>query len=67
MGSSVGIMYFGGQMAGTIAPTLIGYIITVFNGSYNGAFVLLIFALVITIIAGSLLNVKKVNNEVAGE
>lgn len=67
MGSSVGIMYFGGQMAGTIAPTLIGYTITVFNGSYNGAFVLLIFALVITIIAGSLLNVKKVNNEMAGE
>lgn len=50
MGSAVGIMYFGGQMAGTIAPTLMGYTITLFNGSFSGAFTLLIFSLVVPII-----------------
>lgn len=50
MGSTVGIMYFGGQMAGTIAPTLMGYMITLFGGSYDAAFTLLIASLVIPII-----------------
>ncbi|OIK13820.1 MFS transporter [Bacillus sp. MUM 116] len=50
MGTTVGIMYFGGQMAGTIAPTLMGYMITLFKGSYSGAFTLLILSLVIPIL-----------------
>ncbi len=62
MGSAVGMMYFGGQMAGTLAPTLMGYMISVFNGSYNGAFVLLIAALVIPILASLFLNMKGDND-----
>jgi MFS family permease len=58
MGSTVGIMYFGGQMAGTIAPTLIGYTITIFNGSFNGAFTILIGALFISIIASIFIKLK---------
>ena len=61
MGSTVGIMYFGGQMAGTIAPTLLGYMITLFNGSYDAAFTVLIIALVIPIITCFFLTLK--NNE----
>ncbi|MGX9134745.1 MFS transporter [Rummeliibacillus sp. JY-2-4R] len=77
MGSAVGMMYFGGQMAGTLAPTLMGYMISVFHGSYNGAFVLLIVSLVIPIIASLFLNMKgdgeknskaqKLSNEVGSE
>lgn len=58
MGSTVGIMYFGGQMAGTIAPTVIGYTITIFNGSYNAAFILLMGSLGISIIASILIKLK---------
>ena len=58
MGSTIGIMYFGGQMAGTIAPTLIGYMLTIFNGSYNGAFTLLMGSLFISIIASFFLKLN---------
>lgn len=63
MGSTVGIMYFGGQMAGTIAPTVMGYTITVFNGSYSGAFTLLIASLVIPIVTSLFLNFKSTRQE----
>ncbi|USK61443.1 MFS transporter [Peribacillus asahii] len=67
MGSTVGIMYFGGQMAGTIAPTLMGYTITLFNGSYNGAFTLLIGSLFIPIIASLFLKLNSTKQEVGSE
>ncbi|WP_026573892.1 MFS transporter [Bacillus sp. UNC438CL73TsuS30] len=63
MGSAVGIMYFGGQMAGTIAPTLMGYTITLFNGSYSGAFTLLIFSLVIPILTSIFLKTNSIQKE----
>ena len=66
MGSTVGIMYFGGQMAGTIAPTLIGYTITLFNGSYNGAFTLLIASLCISIIASFFLKFNSAQQKSLG-
>jgi sugar phosphate permease len=67
MGSTVGIMYFGGQMAGTIAPTLIGYTITLFNGSYNGAFSLLIGSLFISIIASFFLKLNSTKQQEIGD
>lgn len=67
MGSTVGIMYFGGQMAGTIAPTLIGYTISVFNGSYNGAFTILIGSLFIPIIASFFLKLNSVKQQEIGD
>ncbi|RNB83988.1 MFS transporter [Brevibacillus nitrificans] len=63
MGSTVGIMYFGGQIAGTIAPTLLGYMITLFNGSYDAAFTLLIIALVIPLITCFFLRLQQTQNE----
>ncbi|KAA9018997.1 MFS transporter [Niallia endozanthoxylica] len=68
MGTTVGIMYFGGQMAGVIAPTVMGYTITLFNGSYNGAFMLLMGALSIPIIVSLFLkgnSTKKAARSVA--
>lgn len=67
MGSAVGIMYFGGQMAGTIAPTLIGYMITVFKGSYNGAFTLLIASLGVSILASFFLKFNTKQQEIKDE
>lgn len=43
-GSSVGIVNFGGQLAGFIAPLLIGYLVEAFGGSYSIAFLFLVFA-----------------------
>jgi sugar phosphate permease len=67
MGSAVGIMYFGGQIAGTIAPTLIGYMITVFKGSYNGAFTLLIGSLAVSILASFFLKFNTKQQEIKDE
>lgn len=63
MGTTVGIMYFGGQMAGVIAPTLMGYTISLFNGSYDGAFALLIGALFIPIITSLFLKLNATKQE----
>ncbi len=63
MGTTVGIMYFGGQMAGVIAPTVMGYTISLFNGSYNGAFTLLIGALFIPIITSLFLKLNATKQE----
>ncbi|MFP5108517.1 MFS transporter [Neobacillus sp. C211] len=67
MGTTVGIMYFGGQMAGTIAPTLMGYTITLFNGSYTGAFTLLIVALMIPIVTSLFLNFKTATQDMRSD
>ncbi|WP_423800618.1 MFS transporter [Neobacillus sp. SAB-20_R2A] len=66
MGTTVGIMYFGGQMAGTIAPTLMGYTITIFNGSYSGAFTLLILSLVIPIVTSLFLKTNSHSTQIKG-
>ena len=63
MGTTVGIMYFGGQMAGVIAPTVMGYTISLFNGSYDGAFALLIGALFIPIITSLFLKLNATKQE----
>ncbi|MGE8018900.1 MFS transporter [Peribacillus frigoritolerans] len=36
-GSITGLVSFGGQIAGGISPVVIGFILTLFNGSYNAA------------------------------
>lgn len=42
IGTATGIIYFGGQLAGAVSPYVMGLIITIFNGSYNAAFLFLI-------------------------
>lgn len=36
-GSVTGLVSFGGQIAGGISPVVIGFVLTLFNGSYNAA------------------------------
>lgn len=59
-GSSVGIVNFGGQLAGFIAPIVIGWLVTVFNGSYSAAFLFLVFAAALAFVSSISLNAKKV-------
>lgn len=55
VGSFMGVMYFMGAVAGTIAPMLLGFLITSFDGSYNAAFWFLILILIIPIIGAIVL------------
>jgi sugar phosphate permease len=44
-GSSSGTVNFGGQAAGAISPFLMGYLIDLYKGSFDAAFVLLIISI----------------------
>lgn len=57
-GSSVGIVNFGGQLAGFIAPLLIGYLVQAFGGSYSIAFLFLVFSAGIAFVASLTFNNK---------
>lgn len=43
-GSASGLVTFAGQIAGAVSPAAIGFIITLFKGSYNAAFWFLVIA-----------------------
>lgn len=51
IGTSVGFINFGGQIAGALSPAVIGLIITLSNGSYTGVFIFLTIMVLIPIIA----------------
>ncbi|MGE7768315.1 MFS transporter [Peribacillus sp. NPDC096540] len=67
MGSATGMIYLGGQTAGVIAPTAMGFIIQQFNGSYNAGFWFLIAALGISLLVGMTLRVSNTTDTQAGE
>jgi len=52
MGTATGMVYFGGQLAGVIAPTAMGFMIQQFNGSYNAGFWFLIVSLGVSLLVG---------------
>ncbi|MGG0848904.1 MFS transporter [Peribacillus simplex] len=52
IGTATGMVYLGGQLAGVIAPTVMGFMIQQFNGSYDAGFWFLISALFIALIVG---------------
>lgn len=58
-GTSMGIANTGGQLAGFVTPLAIGFIVDMFNGSYNAAFIMLIVFAVICTISLLTLNYKK--------
>jgi MFS family permease len=45
-GRAVGIFNTGGQMAGLVAPTIIGYLVDVSKGSFNTSFIFMIGCLI---------------------
>lgn len=55
MGSSVGFVNLASQIAGIISPAVMGFLITLFNGSYVGAFSFLIIAAIVAVIFSMLL------------
>ncbi|MGV7242364.1 MFS transporter [Caballeronia sp. M23-90] len=55
VGSATGLINFGGQMAGFVAPVIMGHLIRGFNGSYVGAFsYLVVSAALASVIASTL-------------
>ncbi|MGM0919606.1 MAG: MFS transporter [Bacillota bacterium] len=59
IGSATGIINFGGQMAGVISPSIIGFIISASGGSYNSAMMFLVICSIIPVIASLTINTKK--------
>lgn len=59
-GSSMGVLNFGGQLAGFVAPLAMGLLVDMFNGSYNAAFLFLVFSVGIAFIVSLTLNSKDI-------
>lgn len=57
-GSVTGVVSFGGQIAGGISPVLIGFGLTIFNGSYTAAS----WFLIATALAGAIVALTINNN-----
>ncbi|WP_241774514.1 MULTISPECIES: MFS transporter [Lysinibacillus] len=58
IGTATGFIYFGGQIAGAISPSIMGYIISLFNGSYSAAFLFLMVMVIIPILTATTLRTK---------
>ncbi|WP_415607899.1 MFS transporter [Liquorilactobacillus hordei] len=58
-GSSVGIVNFGGQLAGFLAPILIGILVEQFGGSYSVAFLFLVATAAISFIVSLTFNTER--------
>lgn len=59
-GSAIGIVNFGGQLAGFIAPILIGFLVQSFSGSYSIAFLFLVIAAAVAFVAALSLSKKRI-------
>ncbi|WP_424320985.1 MFS transporter [Lacticaseibacillus chiayiensis] len=60
-GSSVGIVNFGGQLSGFLAPIVIGVLVQISNGSYTVAFLFLVFTAAIAFVAALTLSPTKLS------
>jgi len=47
-GRAIGIFNTGGQMAGLVSPTIIGYLVDLSKGSFNSSFLFMIACLVVS-------------------
>lgn len=65
VGSFMGILYFLGAIAGTLAPTIMGFLITMFGGSYAAAFWFLIAMLILPIVGSITLKTTDKSQAVA--
>lgn len=59
-GASIGVVNFGGQLAGFLAPILIGLVIQVTH-SYTAAFLVLTFFALLAFVASLTIHGKKAN------
>lgn len=65
VGSATGLINFGGQMAGFIAPVIMGHLIGAFNGSYVGAFSYLVLSAAIACVIACTLKTPNTNQDPA--
>ncbi|MDM5335256.1 MFS transporter [Ureibacillus composti] len=63
-GSAMGMANTGGQIAGFVTPTLIGFMVDVFDGSYNAAVWLLVAISIVCVIA--ILSIVKKDENIGG-
>jgi len=61
-GRAIGIFNTGGQMAGLVSPTIIGYLVDISKGSFNSSFIFMIGCLVVS--AAITLTIKARTSEV---
>lgn len=59
IGTATGFINFGGQIAGIVAPSLIGIMVSLFHGSFNAAFWSLVIAALISVAVGTTLTLRK--------
>ncbi len=59
IGTATGIFDFGQQLAGIISPSIMGYMITKFNGSYSAVFLFVIFTVSISFIVSLSIRTNK--------
>lgn len=59
MGSTAGIINFGGQLAGFLSPMVMGFIISASGGSYTIAFGFLVIAAIVSAFVGLTIDNKK--------
>ncbi|MFT9846589.1 MFS transporter [Aneurinibacillus sp. REN35] len=57
-GSAIGLVSFGGQIAGAVSPAVIGFVITLFDGSYDAAS----WFLIASALAGAIMALTIKNN-----
>ncbi len=59
IGTATGILNFGQQLAGILAPLIMGYMITIFNGSYIAVFLFVIFTVAISFVISLTINTNE--------
>jgi MFS family permease len=59
IGTATGILNFGQQLAGMFGPSIMGYMITIFDGSYTEVFIFVIFTIAISFIISLTINTNK--------
>ncbi|MCE5219817.1 MAG: MFS transporter [Clostridium sp.] len=59
IGTVTGILNFGQQLAGILAPSIMGYMITIFNGSYIAVFLFVIFTVAISFVISLTIDTNK--------
>lgn len=59
IGTATGVANFGQQTAGILAPTIMGYMITLFNGSYDAVFGFVIATIAVATVIAATLDTKK--------
>ncbi|CAB1247018.1 MFS transporter [Clostridium sp. WLY-B-L2] len=62
-GSSIGLLNFGSQMAGFISPLAMGFLVDMFNGSYNAAFLFLVFSVGVAFVVSLTLNSNEIRKK----